>query len=73
MKKFKVGWALFQFWCWIRGEYQPPFGSVGQAIQSGRITRSEAVAYLDHTNVLTDARLSRTKADSILKENGYGG
>lgn len=44
MKRTRVVWAIF---CFVSREYQPPFGSIGHAIQSGRLTEDEATSYLD--------------------------
>ena len=43
MKRSKTLWAVFRLLSW---EYQPPYGSVGHSVQSGKITREEAREYL---------------------------
>lgn len=47
MKRNKVVWTLFMLAYRLTGEYQPPFGSVGHAIQSGKLTEEQATVYLD--------------------------
>ncbi len=47
LKKSRIFWTIF---CFLSSEYQPPFGSVGHSVQSGRITGADAVAYLNHTH-----------------------
>ncbi len=47
LKKNRIFWEIFRV---VSNEYQPPFGSVGHSIQSGRITKDEAAAYLERTN-----------------------
>ena len=46
LKQNRVVWAILRIASY---EYKPPFGSVGHSIQSGKITRKEAAAYLDRT------------------------
>lgn len=48
MLKYRLFWELYRLWrSIIFEEYNPPFGSVGHAVQSGKITKDEAKSYLD--------------------------
>ena len=46
LKRNRIIWAILRI---ASHEYKPPFGSVGHAIQSGKMTRKEAAAYLYRT------------------------
>jgi len=58
LKKNQIVWMIFRI---VSREYQPPFGSVGHAIQSGKITRKEAAAYLDKTAIEQGRPLHHTE------------
>ncbi len=47
LKKNRILWEIFRI---FSSEYQPPFGSVGHSVQSGRITKAEAADYLFRTD-----------------------
>ena len=46
LKRNRIFWELFRLTSRVFGVYQPPWGSIGHAIQSGRITIDEAKEYL---------------------------
>ncbi len=50
IKRFYLVWRLYRVISWLRGEFQPRFGTVGYLVQSDIWTEDEAKDFLDRTH-----------------------